>query len=141
MNNGLIRLGTIVMAACLMAHCPVSVAQTALARIEQSIAKDSQIVQVSSDNVLGLLDSLDAGTGKILLFDVREQDEFAVSHLPGAIRLAPDVSVKQFIQDYGARLDSVTPIFYCSVGRRLLDHPDRSTYAPPAPNITALSAN
>lgn len=186
------------MAACLMAHGPVSAAQTPLARIEQSIAEDSQIMQVSSDDVLGLLDPLDADTAKIVLFDVREQDEFAVSHLPGAIRLAPNVSVEQFIQDYGARLDGVTPIFYCSVGRRsnalaeavaahssqyqnpivptnlrggifrwhnedkppvnlkgatdqvhpynwywrlLLEHPDRSTYAPPVPSNTALSTN
>lgn len=116
MNNRLIKLGAIIMIVCLAAHGPASVAETALARIEQSIAEDSQIVQVGSDEVLSLLD-----TGKMVLFDVRERDEFAVSHLPGAIRLAPDTSVEQFVQDYGARLDGITPIFYCSVGRRSND--------------------
>jgi rhodanese-related sulfurtransferase len=115
MKNKSIKLAAIVMAAYLLMHGPLSQAQTALARIESSIAEDSQIVQISSDAVLDLLDD---NAGKVLLFDVREQDEFAVSHLPGAIRLAPDASVDQFYEIYGTRLEGVMPIFYCSVGRR-----------------------
>ena len=41
-----------------------------------------------------------------------------MSHLPGAIRLAPDASIDQFYENYGTRLEGVMPIFYCSVGRR-----------------------
>ncbi|MFT4720922.1 MAG: rhodanese-related sulfurtransferase [Candidatus Azotimanducaceae bacterium] len=110
-----IKLAAIVMAAYLLMHGPLSLAQTALARVERSIAEGSQIVQMSSDAVLDLLDDK---AGTVLLFDVREQDEFAVSHLPGAIRLAPDVSIDQFYENYGTRLKGVMPIFYCSVGRR-----------------------
>jgi len=114
-QNKPVKFAAIVMAACLLIHGPLSLAQTALARVERSIAEDSQIMQMSSDAVLDLLDD---NAGKVVLFDVREPDEFAVSHLPGAIRLAPDVSIDQFYEHYGTRLAGVMPIFYCSVGRR-----------------------
>lgn len=115
MKNTPLKLAAILMAASLLMHGPLSLAQTALAQIELSIAEDSQIVQMSSDAVLDLLDDK---AGKVLLFDVREPDEFAVSHLPGAIRLAPDASIDQFYKHYGTRLEGIMPIFYCSVGRR-----------------------
>jgi rhodanese-related sulfurtransferase len=115
MKNTPLKLAAILMAASLLMHGPLSLAQTALAQIGLSIAEDSQIVQMSSDAVLDLLDDK---AGKVLLFDVREPDEFAVSHLPGAIRLAPDASIDQFYKHYGTRLEGIMPIFYCSVGRR-----------------------
>ncbi|MFT7133907.1 MAG: rhodanese-related sulfurtransferase [Cyclobacteriaceae bacterium] len=115
MKNKPIKLAAILIAAYLLMHGPLSLAQTALERVELSVAEDSQIVQISSDAVLDLLDD---NARKVVLFDVREPDEFAVSHLPGAIRLAPDASIDQFYEDYSTRLEGVMPIFYCSVGRR-----------------------
>ncbi|MEO1207218.1 MAG: rhodanese-like domain-containing protein [Pseudomonadota bacterium] len=55
---------------------------------------------------------------KTVLFDVREADEFIVSHLPGAIRVAPDVSAEEFVARYGDVLAMGTAVFYCSVGVR-----------------------
>ena len=50
-----------------------------------------------------------------ILLDVRELNEFAVSHLPGARRVDPDADVKKL-------LASLTPkrpvVLYCSVGYR-----------------------
>lgn len=50
-----------------------------------------------------------------ILLDVREPNEFAVSHLPGARRADPDTDVKKL-------LASLTPkrpvVLYCSVGYR-----------------------
>lgn len=50
-----------------------------------------------------------------ILLDVREPNEFAVSHLPGARRVDPDADVKKL-------LASLTPkrpvVLYCSVGYR-----------------------
>jgi rhodanese-related sulfurtransferase len=50
-----------------------------------------------------------------ILLDVREPDEFAVSHLPGSRRVDPDADVKNL-------LASITPkrtvVLYCSVGYR-----------------------
>ena len=50
-----------------------------------------------------------------ILLDVREPDEFAVSHLSGAIRVSPDATPDQLI----GKIDFSRPIvLYCSVGYR-----------------------
>ncbi|MEM6492484.1 MAG: rhodanese-like domain-containing protein, partial [Pseudomonadota bacterium] len=54
----------------------------------------------------------------LLLFDVREDDEYAVSRLPGALRLDPDADVDAFMAQYGALIGGRDVIFYCSVGVR-----------------------
>lgn len=53
----------------------------------------------------------------LLLFDVRETDEFSVSHLRGAHRLDPGggaAALKTFAGDVRGK----TVVFYCSVGHR-----------------------
>ena len=55
----------------------------------------------------------------VLLFDVREEDEFAVSHLPGAIQVDPALSGMEFLGKYGDLIASKPhSVFYCSVGVR-----------------------
>ncbi|NKB63377.1 MAG: hypothetical protein GKR95_15070 [Gammaproteobacteria bacterium] len=54
----------------------------------------------------------------LVLFDVREQPEYEISHLQNAIRVDPDISAKEFGELYGSNLMNKTVIFYCSVGRR-----------------------
>jgi rhodanese-related sulfurtransferase len=50
-----------------------------------------------------------------VLLDVREEAEYAVSHLPGATRVAPGSDTSELIES----LDRDTPIVaYCSVGYR-----------------------
>ncbi|MEJ2177481.1 MAG: rhodanese-like domain-containing protein, partial [Gammaproteobacteria bacterium] len=49
---------------------------------------------------------------------VREQSEFEVSHLKGAIQIDPDISRQEFNQLYGDAVSDKTVVFYCSVGRR-----------------------
>jgi rhodanese-related sulfurtransferase len=115
-KNSLIKLSTIIMAVWLVSQG--ALAATALELIEQSLVEDSQIKQVSSDYVLAALGAPNNGEPTALVFDVREREEFAVSHLAGAIRLDPDTSAEQFVHDYGKRLAGVTPIFYCAVGKR-----------------------
>ena len=55
-----------------------------------------------------------------ILLDVREQDEFDVSHIPGALQIDPGAKaadVKALLAAAGAAAD--TPVVvYCSVGRR-----------------------
>ncbi len=54
----------------------------------------------------------------VLLFDVREEDEFSVSHLAGAERVDPDIWRWTFMNRFGERVQGKTVIFYCSVGVR-----------------------
>lgn len=54
----------------------------------------------------------------LVLLDVREADEFAVSHLPGAIRIDPDASLAQLRRTVGTLAPKTTVVFYCAVGSR-----------------------
>jgi len=55
---------------------------------------------------------------KVIIFDVREQSEFDVSHLESAIHVSPGTPADDFLRDYEERLDGVKVVFYCSVGER-----------------------
>lgn len=54
----------------------------------------------------------------MIVFDTREQDEFAVSHLAGAIRIAPDMPKEEFLAKFGHLAKGKRIVFYCSVGAR-----------------------
>ncbi len=54
----------------------------------------------------------------LVLFDVRRKEEFAVSHLKGAVQIDPNMDAATFLENYGEMLEGKTAVFYCSVGRR-----------------------
>ncbi len=58
------------------------------------------------------------GAQDVLLFDTRSPEEFAVSHIDGAIRLDPDMSPAEFKEIYGDQAAHKILVFYCSVGER-----------------------
>ncbi|MEE9347757.1 MAG: rhodanese-like domain-containing protein [Robiginitomaculum sp.] len=53
-----------------------------------------------------------------VLFDIRGEQEFSVSHMPGAIHIDPKIKPADFIAQYGERLRGKTVVLYCSVGAR-----------------------
>jgi rhodanese-related sulfurtransferase len=55
---------------------------------------------------------------KFVLFDVREVSEYAVSHIPGAVRVDPGIGTSEFIRKFGQVINGKTVVFYCSVGVR-----------------------
>ena len=57
------------------------------------------------------ISSIEAGS--LLIIDVRELEEFRVSHLKNALNLETAVSISQLITDKRARI-----VVYCSVGYR-----------------------
>ncbi len=65
-----------------------------------------------------LAEQIRQSPGAVVLFDVREVGEFNVSHIPGAIQVAPNIWHSPFMRKYGAALKGKTVIFYCSVGVR-----------------------
>lgn len=66
----------------------------------------------------GALADMVRGEENVLLFDVREPEEFAVSHIPGAHRVDPGMSRTAFLQRYGDKVAGRVVVFYCSVGVR-----------------------
>ncbi len=60
--------------------------------------------------------------GRLVLIDVREPEEFAVSHLPGALRVSPDADPQDVLRvlskENGNDITNLTVVFYCSVGLR-----------------------
>ncbi len=59
-----------------------------------------------------------AGDGdELVLLDVREEDEYQVSHISGAVRVSPAASVEDVLKAAGT-LKGRTVVVYCSVGAR-----------------------
>ncbi len=62
------------------------------------------------------------GPGAVQVVDVREPDEFKISHLPGAINVPPETSD----EDVLAKIKSDRPVLvYCSVGWRSSEMAER----------------
>ncbi len=53
-----------------------------------------------------------------LLIDVRGVEEFTVSHIVGALQVAPDTSPDALVKLLAKRLKGTTVILYCTVGTR-----------------------
>lgn len=92
-------------------------ASTALAaqhRAEESIEKRfSHVPQTPLDAAARLIAS-----GEVILLDVREPDEFLVSHIAGARRIDPDASVDDVRRLIGAPPKNKTILLYCTIGFR-----------------------
>jgi len=54
----------------------------------------------------------------IILIDVRETDEYQVSHLRGAIHAPPDTSTRKLVNLLPPKIKGRAVVFYCSVGER-----------------------
>lgn len=74
-----------------------------------------------------------------LLLDAREPEEYAVSHLPGAVRVAPDASPDRLVQGLGARLRGQRVVVYCAVGGRSAVLTDRTRAALMAAGATDVA--
>jgi rhodanese-related sulfurtransferase len=83
--------------------------------IDDQLRRDFPEVQSISAAQLQAL--LERGPNPILL-DIRTADEFAVSHLKGAIRVDPDADLADVLRVTGPVLKSRDVIVYCSVGVR-----------------------
>jgi rhodanese-related sulfurtransferase len=65
-------------------------------------------------------------TDGIVVFDVREEKEYAVSHLENAIRIDPGISTEDFMEEFADRTQGKGVVFYCSVGQRSSRLADRT---------------
>ena len=85
----------------------------ALKETHQKVVKDYKTVSHITASSLSEMDSKD-----YVLIDVRESEEFAVSHIAGAIWVDPEIDADRFLSLYGDLISGRSVIFYCSVGVR-----------------------
>ncbi len=89
--------------------------QMSLIELERKVAGDYRtITHVSPEQ----LDMALLSPGSLLLLDARADDEIAVSRLPGAIPVDPDIDTAEFMTRFGAAAKDRDIIIYCSVGVR-----------------------
>ncbi len=67
---------------------------------------------------VGELDNALKDRDRYVIFDVREEEEYAVSHIDGSIRVKPSIWASSFIKRFGADAKGKHVVFYCSVGVR-----------------------
>lgn len=87
-----------------------------LRQIQQDILTDySNVTHISRE------DLATQRTDDVILLDIREIDEYAVSHLEGALRIDPDITSADLVSQLPKDLSGKTLIVYCSVGKRSTD--------------------
>ncbi len=84
-----------------------------LADIEATVTSSYPLAELTDARLADRL-----GRDDTLVFDVREPDEFAQSHLNGARRIDPEMTASAFQAAYGQELKGRTVVFYCAVGVR-----------------------
>ncbi len=85
--------------------------------VHQDIIRDHKnLNHINRQTLANLLNANDKN--QLLLIDVREKDEFTVSHISGARRLSPNSWRSSFMNNYAGQLEGKTVVFYCSVGVR-----------------------
>jgi rhodanese-related sulfurtransferase len=85
-----------------------------LEELEAEIERDFKTVKsITLEAFDGVRQSPD-----VLIFDVREPAEVAVSRIPGAVLLPPNTSASEFQRLHGTQLAGKAVYLYCSVGLR-----------------------
>lgn len=104
--------------ACLMLAPTLGHAQgpAALAELERRIERDHPGVAHMPPQALE--QRLAARDDGVLVLDVRESAEHAVSRIPGALRVDPSIDSADFQRRFGEMLAGRTVVLYCSVGVR-----------------------
>jgi rhodanese-related sulfurtransferase len=98
-----------------LSSAPVLCAADNLTEIEAKIAAEFPALDHMNADKLDAM--VKAGT-PVMIFDVREENEFAVSRLAGARRVAPNSDPAQFVKDIATEAKGKQVVFYCSVGKR-----------------------
>ncbi len=87
--------------------------RVSLEDVEREVAQRYPVPDIAPATLAGML----AG-GKVVLFDVRTEEEFTAGHLPDAIRVEPGMGAEEFLSLHRERLDGAPVVFYCAVGVR-----------------------
>lgn len=108
-----VRCSTLLLLCVLFASCSNRSSSVDWESVEYTIATEfPDIRQMTTDDLANILDDKQT---EVMLLDIRERDEIAVSHLLGAVRVAS-------VQEAAALIQSAPQhtiiVAYCSVGYR-----------------------
>lgn len=125
-------LAALCIAGCDSSATPEEKLETMTRKVAE---KFDDVPQLSTSDLAAWLADPDSKPPQLL--DTREPEEFAVSHLPGAIRIDPDATAVQI----RSIIDTTHPVVtYCSVGYRSSEIADRLIKAG-APNVMNLEGS
>lgn len=105
--------GTLIVALLVLAHCGPPPDEMTWAAVEARI-RDA-FPDVPSLDTTALSDLMQDAARTVVLIDAREREEYAVSHLPGAVRATSMEHAATLAEDAPA---GATVVVYCSVGYR-----------------------
>ena len=89
--------------------------QQRLARLEAAISREhATIDHIAPEGLASLLEV----PGRVLVIDVREETEYRIGHIEGAIRVSPDEPADAVIARIGPLVRGKVVVAYCAVGLR-----------------------
>jgi rhodanese-related sulfurtransferase len=89
---------------------------TTLESVEDAVSRLVPVPEITAQSLAARMTA--TAPRPLVLFDVRTAEEFALGHLPGAIRIDPDLPAAAFAAAHGARVAAADVVFYCAVGWR-----------------------
>lgn len=113
MKTLFIRLSIIFSLLLLVGVMLIAPWNLSLKKIQSGIEKWHQNVQHIDAVRLSEMDA-----DNVVIFDVREPDEFNVSHIKGAIQISPTIEPEDFEYEFAEIITGKVVVFYCSVGVR-----------------------
>lgn len=103
----------LLISAASFAHDKASTLNSALTNTHSKISKRYKAVShIKAEDVATM------NADDYLIFDIREQDEFALSHIKNAIWVDPSIDSSGFYEQFNDQIEGKTLILYCSVGVR-----------------------
>lgn len=88
-------------------------ASLTLEGVEADVARRYGVPEISAQHL-----ALAMADNRVVIFDVRAADEYAMGHLPGSIRVEPEESIEGFLRAHKDKLGALPVVFSCSVGVR-----------------------
>jgi len=87
-----------------------------LAAAEALLGALHRLPSISDDRLVAIMEGSDRR--QLLLLDVREEEEFMVSRIDGAVRIDPDTDAATFRERFADGIEGKTVVACCSIGER-----------------------
>ncbi len=102
--------------ACMLIIPAEVSAQFKLTVVEKMVQNAHPVPNISHDRLKQILASKDSN--QVVIFDVREPEEYKMSHVRKAVNISSEISESDFARLYGTAIKGKLVVFYCSVGYR-----------------------